>query len=254
MHILLVNDDGIHAPGIRTMCEVAAQAGHRVSVCAPDRERSGASQAITLLDALHAAPMDVPGATQAWAVDGTPADCSRLGLYLLRDEAIDLVITGINRGMNQGGACVYSGTVSSARQAAMSGVPALAVSLCTDPRNENDDYVPAARVAMRVIDWMQDHPLPRGVIYNLNVPVLPYEQIRGIVPALLSPTFLDAALYHEERDEKGSHFYYRTSEFPPLDNPDYDAVRTDQGYASITKLTWDLRMNADDSELAEITL
>ena len=107
MRILLTNDDGVFAPGIRALAEAFSAAGHGVYVCAPDRERSAASHSVTIGGALHARAVDVPGATRAWAVDGTPADCASLGLFLTRDAGVDLVVSGINRGMNMGGATIY---------------------------------------------------------------------------------------------------------------------------------------------------
>lgn len=252
MHIMLCNDDGYFAPGIHALCEAAVKAGHRVSVCAPDRERSAAGHAATLVVPLHAKKVDFPGAENAWAADGTPSDCARLGLYLLRNDPVDVVVTGINRGHNLGGACIYSGTVASATEAAMHGVPALAVSLCTYRHDDEDDYSHAARLAMRVLEWMKDRPLPRGAIYSLNVPVLPYDQIKGLMPGLMAPVFLDEALYEEGRDAQGVCYHYKSGTFPPMDNPDYDLVRINEGYATITKLTWDLRLDADDSDLKEI--
>ena len=106
MHILLTNDDGIHASGLLTLCEVLAGAGHRISVCAADRERSAASHSATLNMPMHPREVAVPRAARAWEVDGTPADCARLGLYLVKDDPVDLVLSGINRGMNMGGAAV----------------------------------------------------------------------------------------------------------------------------------------------------
>ena len=96
MHIMLTNDDGVHALGIRTLARVLSEAGHRVSVCAPDRERSAASHSITLRRALNVEKVEFPGAETAYAADDTPADCARLGLYLIPD--VDLVISGINNG------------------------------------------------------------------------------------------------------------------------------------------------------------
>ena len=256
MRVLLTNDDGILAPGIRARGEVFRAAGHRVFVCAPDRERSAASHSGTFNRALRAREADFPGAERAWAVDGTPADCASLGLFLTRDAGVDVVISGINRGMNQGGACVYSGTVGAAMEAAMQGVQALAVSLCVGPIRGEDrsDYAPAARVALRVADWMRDHPLPIGAIYNLNVPPIPYGQLRGIMPARLAPVFLEPGEF--DVVEEGGERRYRLRSAPPrtYDNPDYDVCGTNRGYATLTKLTWDLRLNAEDSELGEIGL
>ena len=254
MHILLTNDDGIHARGIRALADACAAAGHRVSVCAPDRERSAASHSITLRRPLRAVPVDYPGAARAWAVDGTPADCAQLGLFLLRDDPADLLISGINRGMNLGGAGVYSGTVAAAMEASMCGTPALASSLCVSAYEGEDreDYGPSARLSVRVAEWMEAHPLPRGALYSLNVPPLPYDRIRGLRAARLSPVFLETAEYDVTRDGSDLLCRYRGGEGMPMDDPEYDLSLIDAGWATLTKLTWDFRLNADDGELNEI--
>ena len=254
MHILLTNDDGIFAPGLRALAEALRGAGHRVSVCAPDRERSAASHSVTLgaNAGLRAEPCALDWAERAWAADGTPADCASLGLWLTgADAPADMVIAGINRGMNQGGACVYSGTVAAAMEAAMCGVQALAVSLCVPPHGIGEiDYSTAARVAVRVAEWMPAHPLPMGVIYNLNVPPIPYEALRGIAPATLAPVFLDPPEYEQTADGRWRY----KSRYREYQGDDYDITKTGQGFASLTKLTWDFRLNADDAELGQIGL
>lgn len=257
MHILVTNDDGAFAPGLLALAAAFSEAGHRVSVCAPDRERSASSHSVTLTQPMRAKPVDIPGADRAWSVNGTPVDCARLGLYLTRDAGVDLVISGINRGMNQGGACIYSGTVAAALEAAMCGAQAMAVSLCTPPafgKPDDNDYAPAARVALRVAEWQLGHPQPRGVLLNLNVPLRPYDEILGIRPATLAPLFLEEANYAEGEDEQGTFYQYRNGKPLPLDDPDYDVVQTNRGYATLTKLTWDFRAEDRDGELGEIGL
>ena len=256
MRILFTNDDGIHAPGLRTLVRTFSRAGHTAYVCAPDRERSGASHSSTLAVPLRAMPMEAPGAAAAWAAEGTPSDCASLGLFLCREAGVDLVISGINRGMNQGGACIYSGTVGAAMEAAMQGVQALAVSLCVGPAHGEDhsDYEPAARLALRVTDWMRGHPLPIGAMYNLNVPPIPYGQIRGIRPATLAPLFLGPSDFDVLEDGGERRYRLRPTSLHTFDDPDCDICGTDRGYATLTRLTWDFRLNADDSELGEIDL
>ena len=234
MHILLTNDDGIFAPGIRALCEAANTAGHTVSVCAPDVERSAASHSITLRRGMRARPVELPGAAAAWAVDGAPADCARLGLWLCRD--VDAVLSGINNGPNMGGACVYSGTVSAAIEASMSGKPALAVSSCA---YGEQDYAAAAAWAMRVLDWMGGHPLPRGDAYNLNVPALQTAQIRGIRAAELAPTYLDDPFYIETEDAGGTLYSYKHGEDSVRVMPeDSDVALTREGWAALSVVTW----------------
>lgn len=251
MNVLLTNDDGIRAPGLMALVRAFSGAGHRMFVCAPDRERSAASHSGTFNRPLHAEAIDLPGAERAWAVDGTPSDCAALGLFLAREAGIDLVVSGINRGMNMGGACVYSGTVAAALEAAMDGTQALAVSLYIDPWGKGEeDFDSAAKAALRVAEWLPSHPLPTGCMYNLNVPALPYEQIKGFVAATLAPVFLDLPDY--VRTENGGWFY-RSAE-RTFEDESWDLVRVEQGYCALTKLTWDMRMNADDGELNEIEL
>lgn len=251
MHILLTNDDGIHAPGLRALADGLIAAGHRVSVCAPDRERSAVSHAVAIRRPLFAPEVDYPGAARAWSVDGTPANCASLGLWLTREDPVDMVIAGINFGMNLGGACVYSGTVGAALEAAMCGAQALAVSLSVKDWNSPADFAPAARLAARVAAWMPDHPLPPGCIYNLNLPPLPYDEIRGLVAARLAPVFMGDPIYTAVGEERYSFLRNGPS---PLEAADGDAGLIARGYATITKLTWNLRMNADDGELNEIGL
>lgn len=254
MHILLTNDDGIRAPGLAALGEAFRAAGHRITVCAPDRQRSATSHSVTLDAPLHITPVALEWAERAWSSDGTPADCTSLGLFLTRDDPVDVAISGINHGMNQGGACVYSGTVGAALEAAMCGTQALAVSLCVDPAGDSAaDYAPAARVALRVVEWMRSHPLPLGTIYNLNVPPLPYPQIRGIAAATLAPVFLDPPNYVLTHDERGEAYLYRGTP-GQYEDERYDTSRTAAGYASLTKLTWNFRLCADDRELNEIPL
>ena len=251
MHILLTNDDGIRAPGLRALSEIFSRAGHGVFVCAPDRERSAASHSATFGTSLHAVPAEAPGAERAWAVDGTPCDCASLGLFLTRERGVDLVVSGINKGMNMGGAAIYSGTVAAAMEASMCGTPGLAVSLCVDPRGSDEvDYSAAARAALRVAEWMPAHPLPLGAMYSLNVPALPYAQLKGIVAARLAPVFLDEPDYLP--DGEGGWRYRGIAR--PFHGEDYDLLLAEQGYCTLTKLTWDFRLNADDEELNEIGL
>ena len=160
MNILLTNDDGIFAPGLRALAGTFSEAGHRVFVCAPDQERSAASHSATFGRPLQAREVPFDRAERAWATDGTPSDCAALGLFLAgRESPVDMVVSGINRGMNLGGACLYSGTVGAAMEASMSDFPALAVSLAVrwdDPvACRNTDYSAAAKLGCEPADFEQ---------------------------------------------------------------------------------------------------
>jgi len=249
MHLMLVNDDGIHAPGIRALCDAAAAAGHRVSICAPDCERSAASHAISLGRPMRARKVDYPNAEIAYAVDGTPADCARLGLYLI--PGVDAVISGINNGSNMGGACIYSGTVAAATEASMSGTQALATSLCAYGLTDPQAFAAAAKLSVKVAEWMVERPLPRGCVYNLNVPAIAYEEIRGVKAAQLGYSYLDSPCYVEvELDEEIAYRYTHGIDSVVNTDPDCDILLTETGYASLSKLTWNLQMNAEAPDVS----
>lgn len=167
MHILLTNDDGIHAQGILALYKTISKLG-RVTIVAPDRERSSISQAITLDHPIYQqAVMFLPG-IQGQALSGTPADCVKFALsVLLRKDRPDLIVSGINRGGNDGCSVFYSGTVAAAREGALSGVPSVAVSL-------NDwalpDYTRSAVIGAEIAHLVSQNGLPRGTFLNVNVP------------------------------------------------------------------------------------
>ena len=250
MHIMLVNDDGIHAPGIRVLADAAIAAGHRVSVCAPAEERSAASHSITLRGGLKPERVEFYGAEIAYAVDGTPADCARLGLFLI--PGVDAVLSGVNNGENLGGACVYSGTVAAAMEASMSGVPGMAVSYGAHNKH---CYEATAKVAMKVLDWMMEHPLPRGQLYNLNVPDLPYEEIRGVVPAKLTPRYLESPNYRPVMAEDGMRYAYLHGESGvPQDDPEGDEAKYKAGFATITAVSWNMMAVGSAPDVSGISL
>lgn len=251
MHVLITNDDGISAEGLRQLVRAAMRKGHRVTVCAPDRERSAVSHALSIVPALRAFETEVEGA-RGWAVDGTPVDCARLGVYLTRNDPPDLVISGINRGPNLGGACIYSGTVNAAMEASMAGRPAMAVSLNSFKRN---DYSAAAAIALKVAEWALSHPLPRGVMYNLNVPDLPLSEIRGVRSTqVLAPEYLTEARYEDYVSEYGHHYYFLTDGENRQKYPDdSDEVLVRNGWATVSALTWDISFRGSVA-LADIPL
>jgi 5'-nucleotidase len=236
MRIMLVNDDGYRAPGIRAMARALTDCGHDVTVCAPDRERSASSHAFTITSPLKTHAFE-EGGVKGYAIDGTPADCARLGLFLL-DYEVDMTISGINRGANIGGACVYSGTVGAAMEAAMCGCPAIATSLDSFTSN---DYTAAAKITLKLLDWAVDHPLPMGAVYNLNVPALAYDEIKGVTRAKLAPVFLGEAKYEKRRAPYDFDYYWLVDgENVPITDPESDAILCRKGWATITALTWDI--------------
>ncbi len=177
MRLLLTNDDGIDAKGIRALAAELAKK-HDVVIVAPDTQRSGNSHKITLRQELHVHETRVHGLDcPCYLTDGTPADCVRLGMYWLESAPFDAVITGINQGSNLGTDVLYSGTVGASTEAAMQGLPALAVSLVNW---HAEHLVTAAQCAARVISSGILSELPVGISLNLNVPSVTPEELRGI--------------------------------------------------------------------------
>jgi 5'-nucleotidase len=160
--ILVTNDDGVHAPGIRALADCLAGLGELWMV-APDREASASSQSLTLKHPLRAEPVG----TSVLAVDGTPADCVNLAIVKLLPRRPTLVVSGINRGGNLGDDVFYSGTVGAAREATFFGIHAIAVSLAA---RADLDYTPAARFTRRLSELVLERGLPERTLLNVNVP------------------------------------------------------------------------------------
>ena len=244
MHVLIANDDGIFAPGIRALAKAAAAAGHRVTVFAPDEQRSAAGHSFSITKPLHAKPVEY-GGIRAFSVDGTPADCARLGLYLLKDDPVDFVLAGINKGANRGAAILYSGTVGAAMEASLCGVPGLAVSLCS---HLDRDYEEAAALGVRAMEWAVHHPLPRGEIYNLNVPY--GVKIRGVRSASISNEYIFPPDYLP--DGAGGYVLAEEQDALPETDPNSDLNLTNAGYASMQVLTWKLLSDTPMPDLSDL--
>lgn len=172
MRILLSNDDGYFAPGLAALAEALQQVAH-IDVVAPERDRSGASNSLTLTRPLrmHRA------ANGFYFVDGTPTDCVHLAITGLLAHEPDIVIAGINHGGNLGDDVIYSGTVAAAMEGRFLGLPAIAVSLVG---NEGKHFATAAQVVLDVLERLKSHPLPTDTILNVNVPDIPYDELQGI--------------------------------------------------------------------------
>jgi 5'-nucleotidase len=171
MRILLSNDDGYFAPGLeRLAADLAPYAD--ITVVAPERDRSGASNSLTL-----DRPLTVRRAPSGFLfVNGTPTDCVHLAVTGLLDELPDMVISGINHGANMGDDTIYSGTVAAATEGYLLGIPSLAISLAS---KAGEHYETAARVTSELVARFQKQPPPEPVLLNVNVPDIPYESLKG---------------------------------------------------------------------------
>jgi 5'-nucleotidase len=172
MRILLSNDDGYFSPGIARLAEVLAGVAE-ITVVAPERDRSGASNSLTL-----DRPLSVKRAANGFLfVNGTPTDCVHLAVTGLLDHLPDMVVSGINLGANMGDDTIYSGTVAAATEGYLLGIPALSVSLASKVGRHFDT---AARVSLEMVERLQRVPVSGPVLLNINVPDLAYDQLRGI--------------------------------------------------------------------------
>ena len=171
MRILLSNDDGYFAPGLACLAETLSSLAD-ITVVAPERDRSGASNSLTL-----DRPLSLRRAHSGfYYVNGTPTDCVHLAVTGMLDHLPDMVISGINHGANMGDDTIYSGTVAAATEGYLLGIPSIAVSLVSKGAG---NYVTAARVVAELVKRHQDHPFTSAVLLNVNVPDVPYEQIQG---------------------------------------------------------------------------
>lgn len=174
MRILLSNDDGVEAAGITVLAQTLRAEGHEVMVVAPDRDRSGASNSLTLDQPIRVKRLD----ERTWRVAGTPTDCVHLALAGLLDIEPDIVVSGINNSVNLGDDVIYSGTVAAAMEGRFLGLPALAVSLAIGNDTQRH-FASAARATVEIMRRLCADPLPADTILNINVPDLLWERIRG---------------------------------------------------------------------------
>ncbi len=232
MNILLSNDDGAHALGIKILHQELIKIA-KVVVVAPDRNCSGASNSLTLLNPLRAQTLD----NGFISVNGTPTDSVHLGISQLMKPLPDLVVAGINNGANLGDDTLYSGTVAAATEGRHMGMPAVAVSLVG---KKEQHYQTAAVVAAKIILRLKEHPLPADQILNINVPDIPLSQLKGVKVTRLGHRH-KAETMKNMQDPWGRDIYWYGSLGQELDGgegTDFHAVAN--GFASITPLTVDM--------------
>jgi 5'-nucleotidase len=249
MHILVTNDDGIHAPGLLALAQAVKPLG-KVSVLAPDRNWSASGHVKTLDRPLRVKEMPLDDGTPAFATDGAPSDCVALAICNFLGEKVDLVVSGINPYANLGHDVTYSGTVTAAMEAAIWGLPAIAFSL-DSPKNHLvlADFEAALQVARRVTRAVIQNGLPEGNLLNVNIPFLPLEQIKGY-----RLTRMGLRVYHDKLDSRvdprGRPYYWISGDSPtgiPERGSDIGTVA--DGFVSITPLKLDLTAYALFPEL-----
>jgi len=235
MELLISNDDGIEAPGIRMLADSMRGLGG-VTIVAPDKNRSGASNSLTLDSPIRIKEIE----DGVFRVSGTPTDCVHVALTGLLDEDPDIVVSGINAGANLGDDVIYSGTVAAAMEGRFLGFPAVALSLVLDESSKKHHFDTAGEAAIRIVKQLQRDPLPADTILNVNVPNCPWSEIRGFEVTRLGHRHRAEPVV-KSQDPRGRDMYWigpAGAEQDAGPGTDFDAVR--RKFISVTPIHVDL--------------
>ncbi len=238
--ILVVNDDGYQALGIRVLAQMMREYGN-VTVVAPREPQSGRSVSLTLdrpmmIDKIPPEPATRSlGSLRGYTLTGTPADCAKLGIngFLMEGRLPDLLVSGINHGSNASAAAVYSGTLGAAEEGAIYGIPSIGLSINT--HDDAPDFEGTLYYGRKIIDWVLSDGIKRGIYLNVNVPAIPKDRIRGVRMARQG-----AGRWVKEFDHRitlrGKHYFWMVGEFEdqePIGAPDADHHLVDNGFVAI---------------------
>jgi 5'-nucleotidase len=237
MNILITNDDGIYSEGIRVLYESLKTIG-KVTIVAPDAERSAVGHAITLSDPLRVKKVNRGGKFFGYATTGTPADCVKLAIRALLQKKPDLIVSGINLGPNVGYSVLYSGTVSGATEGAILGISSFAISLATFT---NPDYNFAAKFAKKLAKQIiQNKGLPKGTLLNVNIPAVDKKCIKGVQVVKQSEKAIEER-FDKREDPRKRIYYWLTGEIIKSDKKeDADIETIRNNYISITPIHCDM--------------
>lgn len=232
MEILVTNDDGVQAEGIRALADALAPLA-AISIVAPDREQSATSHALTLHRPLRLRTIS----DGVMSVDGTPTDAVLLAVHGSLKRRPDLVVSGINHGPNMGSDVIYSGTVAAASEGSLLGIPSIAISLATW---DAADFAPAARIAHNLVKWFLQRGLPQHTCLNVNIPPLPRSEVKGVrITRLGKRVYRDVIV--EKTDPRGKLYYWIGGEEPTWEHDeasDFTAVA--DGFVSVTPLSFEV--------------
>jgi 5'-nucleotidase len=248
MRVLLTNDDGITATGLNAMRRALQELPDvELEVIAPDSNRSATGRAVTLHDPIWVEEVEFGDGTSGFATDGTPVDCVRFAALGLIDAPPELIVSGINHGANLGDDITYSGTVAAALEGIMLGLPAIAVSLV-----RGGEFAPLARFVARMVDELDDVPMPEGTLLNVNGPG---GDVKGARACRLGKRVYNDKMTLTEEDEDGRrryHLYGQTPSYEHEDGTDFAAIA--EGLIAVTPLHFDLTDQAGVEELAGFDL
>lgn len=235
--ILVTNDDGISAPGIRNLVDFVKPFG-KVVVVAPEKQQSGQGHAITLHKPLRLYKSNVFDDVEAYHCSGTPVDCVKIAVDKVLKRKPDLCVSGINHGSNSSINIIYSGTMSAAVEAALEGIPSVGFSLCDFAYEA--DFLGGKEFIQKIVQQVLEIGLPHDTLLNVNIPKLPKEEIKGIKICRQA-----VANWEEEFDERtdpsGKKYYWLTGKFVNLDKgEDTDEWALANGYVSLVPVQYDL--------------
>lgn len=236
MKILVSNDDGIDSAGIHSLVEALKEIAE-VTVVAPHKEQSAVGHAITMQTPLRVFEYQKDGKFFGYAVDGTPADCVKIGIRNLMSSPPDLVVSGINHGSNTAINIIYSGTVSAAREAAIMEVPSIAISVAS---HQVRDFSYASKIARYLTQEVYTRKLPLGTMLNVNVPNLPESEIKGVILTKQGKSKWDD-IYEKRVDPYGRNYYWLTGNLMDVDaSLDLDQAAIKNSYVSVSPIHFDL--------------
>lgn len=245
--ILVTNDDGITAPGIRTLIKVMNTIGD-VIVVAPDSPQSGMGHAITVNDTLFCRKEHIDDGPQTeYSTSGTPADCIKLAKHEILNRTPDLCVSGINHGSNASINVIYSGTMSAAIEAGIEGIPAIGFSLCDYSWEAN--FEPLETYIKLIAENVLQHGLAKGTILNVNFPKLDKKDLKGIkICRQADANWVEK--FDKRQNPHGQDYYWLTGEFVNLDQgEDTDQWALEHGYISIVPVQFDLTAYKSINEL-----
>jgi 5'/3'-nucleotidase len=236
--ILVTNDDGIHAPGLKVLEEIAREISDDVWVFAPESEQSGASHSLSLALPLRLREIS----ERRYAVQGTPTDCVAMGLrHVLKDQQVDLVLSGVNRGLNISDDVTYSGTIAAAMEGTLLGVPSIALSQAVGAAGKNAKWSTARTHAPDLIRRLLTHRWPKDVLINVNFPDIPHDAVKGVDVTRQGHQDISELYIDQRTDARGIPYFWiglRGAYGDPSADSDLIAIRN--GYISVTPLHLDL--------------
>jgi len=235
--ILITNDDGYQSKGIKSLLNSVKDLG-RIILVAPDRPQSGMGHAISVNKPIRCFKIDVSSSLDAYSCTGTPVDCVKMGLFLLKGEKPDLILSGINHGSNSSINVIYSGTMSAAIEATLEGIPSIGFSLLD--YSQNADFSASKRIVRVIVEKSLQEGIPKGRCLNVNIPKLIYSDIKGYKICRQSDANW-VENFDQRKDPTGRNYYWLTGVFQNLDKgKDTDEWALDNGYVSIVPVQYDI--------------